>query len=318
MTDGDILDLKPDLPDFRKEVLKGLESQSKWIHPKFFYDSNGSLLFDKITELPEYYQTRTENSLLMKSCNILSTLLKDMEKAVELGAGNGQKSYSLIKCLPGLKEYILLDISISSLKGAVKYLKTAYPHIGIRGVCTDYLNPQAMYMGEGTGKSLIVFLGSTIGNMEKQDSIAFLRSCNEGMSHGDAILIGVDMKKDKDVLERAYNDSSGITARFNLNVIERIKKEFGVSIPEGTFVHKAFYNEDFGRIEMHLVCTRNFSMNLDGAIIRFSRGEEIHTENSYKYTPDEFIGMLSSSGFSKPERLTDSRQYYSIFIARKP
>ena len=318
MSDGDILDLKPDLPDFRKEILKGLQSPSKWIHPKFFYDTNGSLLFDKITELPEYYQTRTENSLLIEKCKSLSILLKDLESAVELGAGNGQKSFSLIKCFPGLKEYTLLDISMSSLRGAVDYLKMAYPQIDIRGVCTDYLNPETMYMGDNTGKRLIVFLGSTIGNMEKRDSINFLISCNESMSRGDAILIGVDMKKDKAVLERAYNDSSGITARFNLNLIERIKREFGVSIPDGTFVHKAFYNEEIGRIEMHLVCTRVFSMNLDGAIIRFFKGEEIHTENSYKYTPDEFNEMLSRSGFTEPERLTDSRQYYSIFIARKP
>ncbi|MGC8515133.1 MAG: L-histidine N(alpha)-methyltransferase [Thermoplasmata archaeon] len=318
MTDGDILDLKPDLPDFRKDVLKGLQNPSKWIHPKFFYDSNGSLLFDKITELPEYYQTRTENSLLIDKCRSLSKLLKDIERAVELGAGNGQKSFSLIKCLPGLKDYTLLDISISSLKGAVNYLKTAYPQIDIRGVCTDYLNPETMYMGESTGKSLIVFLGSTIGNMEKEGSIEFLKSCNESMSRGDSILIGVDMKKDKAVLEKAYNDSSGITARFNLNLIERIKREFGVSIPDGTFVHKAFYNEEIGRIEMHLVCTRDFSMNLDCAIIRFSKGEEIHTENSYKYTPEEFTEMLSIAGFSTPERLTDAKEYYSIFIARKP
>ena len=318
MSDGDILDLKPDLPDFRKEILKGLQSPSKWIHPKFFYDTNGSLLFDKITELPEYYQTRTENSLLIEKCKSLSILLKDLESAVELGAGNGQKSFSLIKCLPGLKEYTLLDISMSSLRGAVDYLKIAYPQIDIRGVCTDYLNPETMYMGDNTGKRLIVFLGSTIGNMEKRDSINFLISCNESMSRGDAILIGVDMKKDKAVLERAYNDSSGITARFNLNLIERIKREFGVSIPDGTFVHKAFYSEEIGRIEMHLVCTRVFSMNLDGAIIRFFKGEEIHTENSYKYTPDEFKEMLSIAGFPNPERLTDSREYYSIFIARKP
>jgi dimethylhistidine N-methyltransferase len=318
MTDGDIQDFKPDLPDFRKEILIGLQSPSKWIHPKFFYDSNGSLLFDQITELPEYYQTRTENSLLIDNCKTLSKLLKDIERAVELGAGNGQKSFSLIKCLKGLKEYALLDISYSSLKVAVDFLKRKYPSIYVHGICTDYLNPKSMYIADGTGKSLIVFLGSTIGNMEKQDSIDFLKSCYDNMVHGDSILIGVDMKKDKVVLEKAYNDSSGITAKFNLNLIERIKKEFGVSIPDGTFVHKAFYNDDIGRVEMHLACTRDFFMTLDGVVIHFSRGEEIHTENSYKYTPREFTDMLLLAGFSTPKILTDIRQYYSIFIARKP
>ncbi len=318
MQNGEILDLKPDLPDFRKEVLRGLQNPAKWIHPKFFYDPAGSLLFEMITELPEYYQTRIEDSILREKCDRLSRVLRKVTSVVELGAGSGRKSISLIKCLPGLKEYTLLDISISSLAGAVSLLRSTFPDKLIFGVCTDYLNPKTMYTGESNGSSMVVFLGSTIGNMEIQDSLNFLRSCSEGMASGDTILIGVDMKKDKKVLERAYNDSAGVTARFNLNLIERIRKEFGVFIPSDAFTHRAFYNEDFGRIEMHLTCTRELTLELDGNIVKFSRGEEIHTENSYKYSAKEFSKMLSDSGFSLVDTLTDGKGYYSIFIARKP
>ncbi len=313
-----ITDLKPALSDFRGEIKISLSAEAKWIHPKFFYDANGSRLFDEITRLPEYYLTRSEISILTDQCKELSKNLNHPKHALEFGSGSGMKSMHLIRCLASLKEYTLLDISMEPLQTALSLLHKNFPDLKVSGVCSDYLNSNSLHIDRDKGPNLLVFLGSTIGNMEVQDALAFLKGCSGWLNPGDSFLIGVDLKKDPSVLERAYNDSSGVTAKFNLNLIDRIRNEFGVYIPPDTFLHRAKYNEELGRIEMYLDCTAKLSLNLDGTKINFRKGESIHTENSYKYSSDEFSAMLSESGFSKISHLEDGDGFYSIFIAHKP
>ncbi len=317
MTYGRILDMKPALPEFRKEVIASLSDNPKWIHPKFFYDRKGSDLFDAITWLPEYYLTRAETEILTSRCGEIAALTDGVTRAMELGPGMGRKSLMLLRCIGGLKEYVLLDISMQSLEKAVELLEAEFPQKEITGICSDYLSSESLPMSGNQSRSMIVFLGSTIGNMETSDAERFLASCSRQMKNEDLLFIGVDMKKDLKVLLSAYNDSSGVTAEFNLNLIRRISEEFGVDIPEGTFMHRAVYNESLGRIEMHLDCKADLSLDLEGTLIRFREGESIHTESSYKYSPEEFGKMLLASGFSGYTRLSDSRDYYSVFIARK-
>ncbi len=311
----EIIDLKPQASDFRKEVLEGLMSEHKSISPKFFYDRTGSELFEEITNLDEYYPTRAEMEILTDKANEIGRTIGEGVSLIELGSGNGKKSVLLAKALHNPKEAILVDISMDALKDAMKRLMAENPNIPAKAVCADYTAIDVMSSIKMAGKKAIVFLGSTIGNMEPNDQRSFIAGCRKVLSDGETFTIGADLKKNPEVIDRAYNDSKGITAMFNLNLIARINREFGTNIPPDAFRHYAFYNSKEGRVEMHLISTRDQSYDIGGITVRFREGESIHTEDSYKFSISELETMLREAGFSKTNVWKDSRDLYALVTA---
>ena len=307
--------MKPELSDFKEELLKSLTKSPKEISPKFFYDKEGSELFDEITRLPEYYPTMAELEILKTRQNDIGRSIGRNATVVELGSGSGQKGVILLKGLTEPEGIIFVDISMEALKSAVNLIREEFPQILVRAICADYTDTDVMRQIDIPGRKGMVFLGSTIGNMEPYEARGFLLGCRKLLSHGETLTIGVDLKKDRETLERAYNDSRGVTAKFNLNLISRINREFSVGIPSDAFIHRAFYNEKMGRIEMHLESTRNQVFEIAGRKFSFEKGETIHTENSYKYSIEEFTGMLRESGFTRIVFLQDSKQRYALFTA---
>ncbi len=313
---NDILDLKPRIAVFRTDVIQTLSENPKRIRPKFFYDDKGSRLFDEITRLDEYYPTRSELEILETRCSEISSFIGPEATVLELGGGNGMKGAKLLRCLDNPDSYVLVDISKDSLEIAVKRLQSEFQKVKIRAVWADYTDPDVMGSLNFPGRKSIVFLGSTIGNMEPENARKFLLGCRKLLTEGEGLTIGVDLKKDISTLERAYDDSKGVTAEFNLNLISRINQEFGTSLETSSFRHVAFYNEADGRIEMHLESLKDQDFILDGVKFHLKKGERIHTENSYKYSIDEFTRALLESGFSEVVNWTDSRGNYALFSAR--
>ncbi len=311
----EIIDLKPQASDFRKEVLEGLLSEHKSISPKFFYDRTGSELFEEITKLDEYYPTRAEMEILTDKASEIGKAIGEGVSLTELGSGNGKKSVLLAKALHNPKEAILVDISMDALKDAMKRLMAEISNIPAKAVCADYTAIDVMSSIKMAGKKAIVFLGSTIGNMEPHDQRSFIAGCRKVLSDGETFTIGADLKKNPEVIDRAYNDSKGITAMFNLNLIARINREFGTNIPPDAFRHYAFYNSKEGRVEMHLISTKEQSYDIGGTTVRFRDGESIHTENSYKFSISELEAMLREAGFSETNVWKDSRDLYALITA---
>lgn len=312
----EIIDMKPKLSDFRTEVLQGLLREPKETHPKFLYDERGSNLFDQITGLEEYYPTRSEIEILEKQGTGIAEYIGEEPLIVELGGGNGTKGSILLRSLKSPRAYILVDISRDALGLAVRNISSEYPGLEVKGICADYTDYDVMANLGVNGRKSIVFLGSTIGNMEPEEASRFIANCRKVMSQGDTLTVGVDLKKDMARLERAYNDSKGITAQFNENLIERINQVFGVSIEKSAFRHRAFYDPGKGRIEMHLESTRDQEIILDGVSVKFRKGETIHTENSYKYSLPDFRRMLEEAGLRDVVHWTDSGENFALFSAR--
>ena len=311
----EIIDLKPRLSDFKKDVINGLLSENKWISPKFFYDRTGSELFEEITKLDEYYPTRAELEILKDKASEIGEVIGKDVSLTELGSGNGKKSVLLAKCLTNPREVILVDISMDALKDALRRFGMECPNIPAKAVCADYTAIDIMSSIKMAGRKAIVFLGSTIGNMEPPEQQSFIAGCRKVLREGETFTMSADLKKDPDVIERAYNDSKGITSMFNLNLIARINREFGINIPSDAFRHHAFYNSKEGRVEMHLISTRDQSYNIGGFTIRFREGESIHTENSYKFSTSDLEGMLTEAGFNETHVWKDSKDLYALITA---
>lgn len=312
---SDIIDLNPRMADFRTEVVQTLSENPKRILPKFFYDDRGSRLFDEITRLEEYYPTRSEIEILETKCREISSFVGTEATVLELGGGNGMKGSKLLKCLEKPVSYVLVDISKDSLEIAVDRLKSEHEGVDIRAVWADYTDPEVMKDLNFPGRKSIVFLGSTIGNMEPENAVNFLHSCRDLLAEGEKLTVGVDLKKESHTLESAYNDSRGVTAEFNLNLINRINQVFGTELDPADFRHIAFYNEEKGRIEMHLESQKDQEFVLDGVTIRLAKGEKIHTENSYKYSVEEFTHILRETGFPDVVHWTDSGGNFALFSA---
>ncbi len=296
-SESNILDLKPDLGNFRSEFLRGMTSSPKELNPKFFYDEAGSRLFDEITGLDEYYPTRTEISILKSHCKDLSDISSTVKTVIELGSGNGEKGEILINCMPYLKKYVFVDISASSLEEALRSGSSKSSNIVRKGIRCDFSTIDRVLSGMFPETKLLVFLGSTLGNMEPAEVDNFLLRMAKVLNTGDLIALGVDLRKDIRILEAAYNDSKGVTAKFNLNIIRRAQRELHVPLNVDDFTHLAFYNEKKSRIEMHLVSRKNILFEMDGVKIVIKKGETIHTENSYKYSADELSDKLERAGF---------------------
>ena len=299
------------------EVLSGLQKAQKRLPSKYFYDEKGSELFEKITRLDEYYLTEAEKDILETNIDDITELVGPGTTLVELGSGSSKKTRLLLDKLPSLSAYVPVDISEEYLLKVVSQLRREYPRISIIPVFADYTSSfELPEVKDAEGRQLVFFPGSTIGNFRPADARSFLANIASSTSERSSMLIGVDLKKEREVIENAYNDAEGITARFNKNILRRLNRELGADFDVDLFRHRAFYNEEEGRIEMHLVSESEQNIHLDGKQISLEKGESIHTENSYKYSLREFEELVDD-WYSVEQVWTDTNDYFSLQFLRK-
>lgn len=300
---------------FRADVLHGLAAPRKVLPPKHFYDAEGSRLFEEICELPEYYPTRTEMAIMREHVPEIARLLGPDVELIELGSGASVKTRLLVEHgRPAL--YVPVEIADEALRSASARLAEHFPWLHICAVRADFSRPLRMPKFTGVPVKLKVayFPGSTIGNFMPEDAIALLRNIREMTGTGGRLLIGVDLKKDRRMLEAAYDDAAGVTAQFNLNLLARINRELGGDFQLQRFRHKAFYDERLGRIEMHLESVYSQFVHVAGQRFDFRPGETIHTENSYKYSVPEFQALARRARYEPQHVWTDARNLFSVHL----
>lgn len=306
------------------EVLRGLTAQPKSLSPWLFYDQRGSQLFDQITQLPEYYLTRTERELFaIHAPAILAAAGKDATLTlIELGAGSASKTGILLRAAlaqqPQLT-YRALDVSASALEAARQSLSREFPTLTIETRVRDYTHGigHLPSLQQPNSRRLVLYIGSSIGNFDPSDARELLRDVRHQLAPGDCILLGVDHVKPLAPLLAAYNDAAGVTAAFNLNVLTRINRELGANFRLDRFQHQAIFNAAESRIEMHLVstCAQRVSIPALDLEITFSEGETIHTENSYKFTPESATALLASGRFHVTRSWSDPKQWFGVYLA---
>lgn len=298
-----------------EEVTRGLfrpEGTQRSLPPKLFYDERGSALFDRICELDEYYPTRTEIEIMRVNIEEICSVMGPDTLLVELGSGSSLKIRLLLEHMNHLAAYVPVDISEEHMLKSAEALSADYPWLHIHPVCADYTDHfDVPELDVEWSHRVVYYPGSTIGNMTPIQAAAFLHRIADIAGPRGGLLIGVDLKKDRGVLEAAYNDASGITAEFNLNMLRRLNREAGTDFDLAAWRHKAFYNEEHGRIEMHLESKREQVVSLDGREARFAKGETILTEYSYKYSIEGFQELVSPS-FSVETVWTDPRGWFSL------
>jgi dimethylhistidine N-methyltransferase len=296
---------------FAGDVLDDLSQHPKRLSPKYFYDAAGSELFEQITQLPEYYPTRTELSILRDRGGAISANLPNGAALVEFGAGATTKVRLLLdECAFGA--YIPVDISGDFLKAQADALRKDFPTLDVYPVIADFTAPFALPEQIAGVPKVGFFPGSTLGNFEPHEACAFLRSARDILGTDAQMVIGVDLEKDERVLYDAYNDKAGVTARFNLNVLKRINRELGGNFDTGAFTHRAIYNRDRHRIEMHLISRKAQTVRVLGHSFSFRAGESIHTESSYKYSLERFAALARGSGWTPRESWTDAAAMFSV------
>ncbi|HSP34736.1 MAG TPA: L-histidine N(alpha)-methyltransferase [Thermoanaerobaculia bacterium] len=303
---------------FGDDIRAGLTAARKSIPSRYFYDDLGSALFEAICHLPEYYLTRAEAESLGRSARDIAAAAGEVVRIIELGSGSATKTRMLLDALHP-EVYVPVDIDGNVLQKAGRELTAEYPSLRVDAVCGDFSDPARALDGLiGDGRTLVIFLGSTIGNFAPRAATALLRDVRRVLRVGDAFLLGADLAKSKQVLDAAYDDALGITAAFNLNLLLRINRELGAHFDLRGFAHRAFYDEDERRIEMHLVSVREQSVRIDAldVDIVFREGETIHTENSYKYGEDDLARMAAESGFEIAGTYTDSRRLFADVLMR--
>lgn len=306
-------DLHARRDDFARDVLQGLNQRPATIPPKYFYDAQGSKLFDAITDLPEYYPTRTEIDILSANATEIARRVGTGSLLIEPGGGSCSKVHILLEGMQP-RAYVPMDISKDHLQLATEELAIAFPWLEIHATCTDYSREMRLPPSVPQGTPVAFFPGSSIGNFDPDEAVDFLSSIAELVGPGGYLLIGVDLKKDKAILEAAYNDEAGITAQFNLNLLTRINHELGGDFDLSAWQHKALYNEQHGRIEMHLISRDEQIVSIDSTPFSFTRGESIHTENSYKYTREAFIKLAARANFQSDALWVDAQQLFSVHL----
>ncbi|HYI13177.1 MAG TPA: L-histidine N(alpha)-methyltransferase [Thermoanaerobaculia bacterium] len=311
--------------DFGRDVRIGLTASPKWLPPRWFYDALGSSLFDSICFLPEYYVTRAEADVLTRHQAEIAEAFGPNIRLVELGSGAARKTRILLDALTGRQpdlEYVPVDVDASMLERSGRELLNDYPRLRVRALCADFSRPSAALasLPRHRGRTVVLFLGSTIGNLDPDAAVAMLHDLRSTLAPGDALFLGADLRKSKAILEPAYDDPLGVTAAFDLNLLGRINRELGGHFLLDSFRHRAFYDERLGRIEMHLVSTREQTVPIDGLDleIAFAEGETIHTESSYKHDDATLGALAAGSGFAIENQWTDARGWFTdaLLVAR--
>ena len=302
--------------EFARAVLAGFASTPRSIPCRFFYDAVGSELFEEIAKLEEYYPTRVEASLLETYRAEIAALIGPSRVLIEFGSGSSRKTSLLIGALGKIPAYIPIDIAAESLNEAAGWLSEQHPGLNILPLIADFTKTRALPQIARRRKKLGFFSGSTIGNLTHNEARAFLANAARLLGKGSVFLIGVDLKKPLSILIPAYNDAKGVTAAFNLNLLHRINRELGGTIPVEEFRHEARWNDALARIEMHLVALRDLSFEVAAARFAFREGETIHTENSHKYGPRDARLLLTAGGWSVKHEWTTAQDSFALLLAR--
>ena len=311
---NEFIDLEPKEESFKDAVISGLSNNSKSLPCKFFYDLAGSQLFDQICETDEYYVTRTETSILKENIKEICEQIGNFSHFIEFGSGSSNKVRILLDELNKPYSYTAIDISREHLLKSCGDLAAIYPSIFVRAVCADYSQGFRLpKMFSQLDNVVAFFPGSSLSNFDQADAVHFLSCVANFLTQSKGgLLIGIDLKKDVKILEAAYDDSKGVTAKFNLNILERANKEIGANFDLSKFVHRAVYNRKMGRVEMHLVSLANQVVSIGHHCYEFMADEYIHTENSYKYTLDQFEIMWREAGFLSSKIWCDDNDYFSV------
>lgn len=309
--------IAPSWREFYTDVVHGLAQPQKEISSKYLYDEQGSHCFDAICESQDYYPTRTEIGIMQQHMNDIAERLGENSLLVEYGSGNSAKSRILLDGMKHVSAYVPVDISETHLRQAACALSKEYPDLEILPVCADYTRYFHLPTPEHhVSRCNVYYPGSTIGNYHPDQALHLLQHIALVCGSGGGLLIGVDLKKDPQVLHRAYNDHDGATAAFNLNLLSRINRELGATFPIEQFAHYAFYNPPPGRVEMHIVSLTAQDVRIGNTTIPFTVGETIWTESSYKYTLPEFIRLAHAAGFDSIDAWTDENHLFSIHYLR--
>jgi L-histidine Nalpha-methyltransferase len=304
---------------FRTDVLRGLKAPKKELPCKYFYDEIGSALFEQITELDEYYPTRTELGIMTRHAAEMAGLLGPRCLLIEYGSGSSLKTRHLLDQLRDPAGYVPIDVSGEYLRNSARALAEEYPDIEILPLCADFTRPLDLpACRKPATRRVVYFPGSTLGNFTPGQAIALLRQTAALCGRDGGFLLGIDLRKDPCVLEAAYNDRRGVTAAFNLNILTRINRELGADFDLDQFAHQALYDAAHGRIEMHLISRREQVVHMGEESIFFDAGESIHTENSYKFSLPVLTDLAEAGGFEVERVWTDERQYFSVaYLARR-
>jgi len=304
----------PDAAAVRDELALGLRAAPASVAPKFLYDVLGSRLFDAITELREYYPTRTERAIFDKHGAEIAAAIGAGQVLVDLGAGGCAKAARLFPLLSPA-QYVAVDISVDFLRRALAALQREHPGLPMLGLGMDFSHELSLPAADRGGARTLFYAGSSIGNFDAEAALRFLRRVHEACQGGQ-LLIGVDLVKDKAVLEAAYDDALGVTAAFNLNLLRHANALLGADFDERQWAHVALFNEAESRIEMHLQARDELVVRWPGTERRFAMGERIHTENSYKYRQRDFESLLRDAGFAASRCWTDARAWFAVFVAQ--
>jgi dimethylhistidine N-methyltransferase len=298
--------------EFAREVVEGLSKPQKSLSSRFFYDARGSELFEEITRLPEYYPTRVETSILEAHAAEMMSEASEGAALVEFGSGSSLKTEILLREAPSLSAYAPIDVSSYALENARKRLALRFPDLDVHPIVGDFMRSIGLPAEIACRRKIGVFPGSTIGNFTPAEAARLLRSMRRALGPIGRLIVGVDLKKDASRLIAAYNDARGVTAAFNLNLLERINRELGAGFDLDGFGHQAIYEEDEGRIEMRLVSRKRQEASIAGRSFVFRRGEAIHTESSYKYTIDEFRSVAVAAEWTPSRVWTDEEKLFSV------
>ena len=309
-----VLDLEPASADFLAEAVAGLSESPRTLPCKFFYDERGSELFQKICDLPEYYVTRAELQILKNQGRDIAKYLGPGIELIGLGTGVGTKTRLLLDELHAPIAYVPVDISKEQLLQSSAQFRELFPDVEVMPVCADYLQPVTLPIPRRKPvRKIIYFPGSTIGNFEPNVALDFLQRIRRVSEEDGGLLIGVDLQKDRKILENAYNDAQGVTAEFNLNLLVRANRELGADFDLNCWKHRAIYNAEAGRIEMHLVSEAEQTVHLADDEFRFRVGEKIVTEYSYKHTSEGFSALAAQADFSLAHMWTDDARLFGVF-----
>jgi len=303
----------PSSAAFAVDVLAGLKAEPKTLPAKYFYDSAGSRLFERITQLPEYYPTRTELGILNEHAVEIAQLLPAQAALIEFGSGSNTKASILLAAAPHIAAYVPVDISSEVLHQEAEDLRRNFPNLAVIPIDADFCRPFELPADVAMRPHAGFFPGSTIGNFEPHEACTFLRNAGRILGDGAVFIIGVDLVKDRAILHAAYNDPAGLTAKFNLNILARINRELGANFNLKCFEHHAFFNRERSRIEMHLASIKRQKVKIRGETIEFRPGETIHTENSYKYTTKSFGALARGSGWAVQALWTDAEEFFAVY-----
>ncbi len=306
-------DLKPALTDMRSAVLAGMRAQQKHVSPMYFYDADGSDLFEQITELPEYYLTRTEIALFDQYSDAIAQRIGSNVCLVEYGSGSSRKIRKLLETARPAA-YVPVDISGEHLQANARALHTDNPWLNVYPTCTDFTLPFDLPAAVADLPKAGFFPGSSIGNFEPSAAIELLRNIHVTLGQGAHLLIGVDRKKSVELLEAAYDDAAGVTAQFNLNLLRHLNKSLDANFDLTKFTHRATYNAEVGAVQMHLISRCAQQVQVAGELFNFAEGEALHTENSFKYHPEEFLALAAQAGFAANAQWTDANDWYGVYL----